>query len=422
MDIHTRTNLKVVILLNRLFEWSQQFITRELLELQRQGVELHICAREIIPRDDLSEDEKTLLRHFTLIPENPFAPGFVWRQIKFAAKHPLRVAKAWLHFLSFGHKHPVKVIRSLVCLARALTLADTVLKKQVHLLHAQFMTAPTETALYLSVLTGVPFGCTAHAMDIYHDNSGMRKKLERTSYVITISEANVRYFIGRWAVDPGKLHLVYNSVAIENDFLQKRNHRPFTFLAAGRLVPKKGFAYLIRACHILKKQGMRFRCTIAGAGPLHEELIGMMKGLDLSEIIDFHGYASSAEMARLYSDSDVLVMPSIIDRDGDRDGLPTVCIEALSHGLPVICTDISGLPECVVENKNGKVVPQKDPGALADAMASLLQSEDPDFWRKNAVQFCSERFDAGKNVAQTKAIMQRHALDPQAPEFFQRNK
>jgi glycosyltransferase involved in cell wall biosynthesis len=411
MATNSNHNLTVLVIVNRLFEWSQNFITRELVELQRQGVELYVAARQIIERDDLTAEEQTLLKNFVLIPENPFAASSFWKHLRFAFKHFLRYLRAWGHFFSFGHKRPSKIFRSLVCLFRAAALADVVLKRNVNLIHAQFMTAPTETALYLSAMTGIPFGCTSHAMDIYQDNSGMSKKLARIAYMITETHANVNYFKASWRVGTNKIHQIYNSIDLNSNPLPVRQpHDPFTFLAVGRLVPKKGFKYLIRACEILKRQGTTFRCKIVGKGPLEVTLMAMAKSLDVTAVVQFVGYVPPNNMAAIYQEVDVLVMPSIIEANGDRDGLPTVCIEALSHGVPLICTDVSGLPEAVVENKNGKIVPEKNAEALAAAMIEVMKGTYTAM-SENSFRIARERFDCKKNVARIREIMICHARE-----------
>jgi glycosyltransferase involved in cell wall biosynthesis len=97
-------------------------------------------------------------------------------------------------------------------------------------------------------------------------------------------------------------------------------------------------------------------------------------------------------------------MPSVIDRNGDRDGLPTVCMEALYRGLPLICSEVSGLPECVYEGENGFVVPERDAEAIADAMIRSM-AQDYEKMSRRSVEVAAELFDSSKNVARIKQIM-----------------
>ncbi len=399
----------VAVLLNRLFEWSQNFITRELVELKHQGVELYVGARKIVDRDDLGEEELALQNQFIAIPENPFKPASLLQHFKFLLKHTCTYFKTWIQFFTFGHKSLSKMARSFVCLFRAAAVAEVILTKNIQLLHAHFMTAPTETALYLSAFTGVPFGCTAHAMDIYQDNSGMQKKLNRVSYVITETLANAAYFKANWKIEKNKVSQIYNSIPLQSNLcLENKPHTPFTFLAVGRLVPKKGFEYLLEACRLLKSRNVRFLCRIVGKGPLEEKILTLVQELALTEVVQFQGYIAPNRIASIYDHGDVLVMPSIIESNGDRDGLPTVCIEACTYGLPLICTDVSGLPECIVEGQNGLVVPQKNPAALEKAMFEIMTAKDYDTMCKKSLAVGAEKFNGKVNVGKIKDIMLRH--------------
>lgn len=399
----------MAVILNRLYEWSQNFITRELVELSRQGVTVYLGARQIIPREDLTAEESKLGERFISIPENPFYPNHLLRHAFFAIRNSTQYFRAWKEFFTFGHTKLSKWGRSLVCLFRAAAIADEVKKRKINLIHAQFMTAPTETALYLSALTGIPFGCTAHAMDIYVDSSGMPKKLARAAYVITVTQANVSHFKNNWRVGDDSLRQIYVSVSQSMSHSEKRPHHPFTFVAVGRLVPKKGFEYLIKACKILYYWGESFQCKVVGTGPLESKLKELSKQLHVSDVVKFEGYVAPNKMEAVYESSDVLVMSSIIDKSGDRDGLPTVCIEALSHGLPLVCTDVSGLPECVIENQNGKIVPEKDDEALAAAMVEIMRGNYEEM-SAHSIRLANERFDCKKNVARIREIMQQHAV------------
>lgn len=409
MTDHHEQRFALLVVVNRLFEWSQNFVTRELVELERQGVTVYVGARTVIERDDLNSQEARLKNSFIQIPENPFVPSSLLKHVGYFLNHPIPYLHAWKHFLTFGHSNIKKYGRSLVCLFRAVAIAEMILKKRIQLLHAHFMTAPTETGFYISVLTNIPFGCTAHAMDIYQDNSGITKKLHHAAYVITVTDANVRHFKKHWEDDAVKVHRIYTSVShSSNCFSPRKPHVPFEFLAVGRLVSKKGFKYLIQACHILKTENLSFHCRIIGTGPLEQKLQELVSSLELSNFVCFEGYVAPNKMQPIYKNSDALVMPSIIEDNGDRDGLPTVCIEALSYGLPLVCTNVSGLPESVLESQNGKIVPQKDPKALARAMQEIITSSDYASMSAASQKLGLEKFNIEKNVGRLKSIMKKH--------------
>jgi glycosyltransferase involved in cell wall biosynthesis len=397
-------DLKVLVIVNRLFEWSQNFISRELCELRRQNVGIVVAARRTVVRADLTEEERQLAKQYIAIPENPVMPRCLWRHVLYAVRNYAPYWRACKHLLFSGHTHPMKMLRSGICLFRATTIARQVQGSAIDLIHAHFMTAPTETALYLSALTGIPFGCTSHAMDIYHDNSGQQKKIDHAAYLITETKANVKYFLDTWQIGENRLFQVYNSLPQKHLEGRKNRHEPLIFLAVGRLVAKKGLHYLIAACSKLRQDGLEFVCNIVGTGPLADALEAQVMAGGLQDIISFQGYVPPNRMDACYHEADILVVPSIIADNGDRDGLPTVCMEALYHGLPLICSDVSGLPECIIEGQNGFVVPAKNVEALAGAMARCLSADYPGMSRK-AVQVARQLFDSRANGGRIKDIM-----------------
>ncbi|MFQ5628509.1 MAG: glycosyltransferase family 4 protein, partial [bacterium] len=145
-------------------------------------------------------------------------------------------------------------------------------------------------------------------------------------------------------------------------------------LAVGRLVEKKGFPYLIEACKQLREQGIQFRCEIAGDGPMHAQLEKQVWQSGLDDAIVLHGALPPEEIKKFYAQASLFVLPSFITKSGDRDGIPNVILEAMAMALPVVATRVSGIPEAIVHEETGLLVPEKDADALAQAIINLLSN------------------------------------------------
>ncbi|MBI5915277.1 MAG: hypothetical protein HY842_07865, partial [Bacteroidetes bacterium] len=158
MQTENNSPLHVLIIVNSLFEWSQNFITRELTELNGQGTQLHIAARKIVHREDLTEKEKELYPRAIRLPDNPFWPGSLAKHFKTALRYPRGYSRAWGTLFALKHERFSKFFRSIICLFRAAAVAEEVVSKKINLIHAHFLTAPGDTALHLSKITGIPFG------------------------------------------------------------------------------------------------------------------------------------------------------------------------------------------------------------------------------------------------------------------------
>ncbi|GAB4257782.1 MAG: hypothetical protein Kow0027_25120 [Saprospiraceae bacterium] len=387
----------VFFIVNQLYTWSQNFITRELTELNKLGLKMTIGARSIAERDDLTPEQAALRQHYFEIPDNPFKPAALLRHLRLALSRPGKYLKAWGTLFSMKHK-PGKFPRGIVCLFRAAAIAEVVEKRGVTLIHAHFFTAPAETALYLSVLTGIPYGGTAYAMDLYVDDSGLETKLHHARYINGTTKYNEAFIRSRLKADKDKALTLYYGIPTSEKLPEPIPHDKFTFVAVGRLVEKKGFKYLLEACAILKQKGYDFRCRIIGSGPLEEEFRNRIRELGLEEVVEMPGFVAPNEMEKEYRAGDVLAAPCVVAANGDVDGLPNVCLEAMHCGLPVISTTISGIPEGVEEGVNGWLIPPNDTAALAEAMEKALNEKNLAQMRVASHRMVREKFDVQKNA------------------------
>jgi glycosyltransferase involved in cell wall biosynthesis len=144
----------------------------------------------------------------------------------------------------------------------------------------------------------------------------------------------------------------------------------------GRLVEKKGFGDLVDACALLARRGKRFRCLIIGSGPLEAELKARIARLGVADSVQLIGPHPQRELAAYLQASAVFAAPSVVGGDGNRDGLPTVLLEAMALGTPCVSTDVTGIPEVVRHEETGLQVPQHRPEALAGALERLLEDGD----------------------------------------------
>jgi len=129
---------------------------------------------------------------------------------------------------------------------------------------------------------------------------------------------------------------------------------------------------LIRACALLAERGTSFRCEVIGEGPLENELRGQIDELGLQSNVVLTGAKPQTQLRLRLAAANVFVLPSVIDPDGGMDNLPTVIMEAMATGLPVVSTNIGGIPEMVVENKTGFLVQPGDAPAMADAIEKVI--------------------------------------------------
>lgn len=239
-------------------------------------------------------------------------------------------------------------------------------------IHAPWAGGPATAAWVASRLSGISFSLAGRAGDIYPPDGVLKEKIRDSLFARTNNMANVGYLQAQAKDRPDKIHLVYNSLTLRPDGQSLVEMRPpYKLLAVGRFARTKGFDVLLRACAILKSQGFPFRLTLVGSGFQEAKLRLMRKTLCLEDHVDMPGFLSHDRVAELLNTQDMLVVPSVVHTSGDRDGIPNVIMEAMSHRLPVVATDVCGIPEVVRHGQTGFIVPQRDPAALASAIRAM---------------------------------------------------
>jgi glycosyltransferase involved in cell wall biosynthesis len=169
-----------------------------------------------------------------------------------------------------------------------------------------------------------------------------------------------------------RVHRIYNGLDLAEFGRADFSSTPPVIIAVGRLISKKGFGDLIRTCALLVERGRSFRCEIIGEGPLEQELRRQIEELRLQNNVELPGAKPQTQLRRRLAAANVFVLPSVIDPGGGMDNLPTVIMEAMATGLPVVSTNIGGIPEMVIENETGFLVQPGDAAAMADAIETVM--------------------------------------------------
>lgn len=244
-------------------------------------------------------------------------------------------------------------------------------------IHAPWASGPATAAWIASHLTGIPFSFTARAWDIYPPDGALKEKLRDATFIRSETRANIAYLSAYSGVSEDKIYLTYNGVPLNPSIEAPVSMKPpYRLLALGRFVGKKGYDFLLHACRILKESGVDFHLTLAGGGPRMSQLQYLAWKLGITDRVSFPGFIPYDLVPELFSSTDIFLMPSIIHKSGDRDGIPTVLMEALVHRVPVIATDVSGIGELVENHVTGLLIPEKNPEAIADAVKEFIADRD----------------------------------------------
>lgn len=289
--------------------------------------------------------------------------------------------------------------------AQGVALARSVVDDGIGHLHAHFASLAGRTAWLASRLTGVPYTVTTHAKDIFHESVDMtwlRRVCGDAERVVAISRYNKDHLDCVLEGTGAKVSLRYNALELAR-FPYREPHPidgPLRVAAVGRLVPKKGFGQLIDATARVVASGRDIRVDIAGAGELAGELQAQIDRLGLGNHVRLLGPLTQEEVRGLLQGAHVFAAPCVPTADGNIDGLPTVVLEAMAIGTPVIATAVTGLPEVIRDGDTGILLLPGDVRALARALEECADG------RIDAVRLASrarvlveDQFDSQRQAA-----------------------
>lgn len=292
--------------------------------------------------------------------------------------NPLEVARS---LIPIGKSRNIWILmKNLAVVPKALWLAGYLRKTGVpdHI-HVHWINASATMAMVTATILRIPWSITAHRGDIAVNNL-IREKIRCCSFVRCINENGAKEI--RSLVDEeDKIHVIHMGVEIPNkntidSTFMKAENRNFRILMPANFVEVKGHTYLVQAIQILRFQGTAVQVDLAGEGVLIKQVQIQVKELGLTDCISFLGQVShSLILERLFSGYyDCVVLPSIVTKKEEKEGIPVSLIEAMATGIPVVSTITGGIPELCVEG-TALLVPAKDPQALSEALMLLINDE-----------------------------------------------
>lgn len=382
---------------------SATFVLNEMLMLKKSGFEIEIASLRKPKKEVLHSGAALFCKKVIYVPHVKQDVKDVFKLIginlKYFLFHPLK------YMIGLTNVLRVEPVKSIYDFIRAVYISDKIKKLNVNHIHAQFAHNPTAVAYFINLLTNKQYSFTCHAVDIFVNKNFkfFEEKLKRAKFAVTISNYNIEYIKNRLKEKTliNKLNLVRCGIDY-NEFKPLKNKPENTIpqiLSVGRLVEKKGFQYLIEALNVLANRGLSFKCDIIGDGPLFGKINKQIKQYNLQGKVNLSGAVDSEKVKEYLSKADLFVLPCIKTSNGDMDGIPVALMEAMAFEVPVISTNISGIPELIINGYNGVIVEEKNHVELADAIQSLLLNKDlREKYGKNGRIHIINEFDLYANV------------------------
>ena len=394
--------MRIAYLVKRYPRFSETFIVNEILAHEAAGVEVEIFSLYPHSETHVQEEVAHVRAPVTYLNEGSARGQGLQDAITEAQalipELPARLAKLG----ETDARHLYQGIR----------LAVEARRRGFDLIHAHFATAAASVARCAAALAGLPYSFTAHAKDLFHDSVShdvLAVKIADAACVVTVSDFNVAWLTERFPWAAGRIHRIYNGLELDKFPFSPPALRPRsrTIVSVGRLVEKKGFDRLIDACAVLASSGVEFDCKIVGTGELEGALTAQIERLGLQGRVRLLGPRPRREVIEILGDAAVFAGSYAVGDDGNRDGLPTVLVEAMAVGTPCVATAVTGVPEAVTNEETGLLIPPDDIAALANALRRVLEDGDlADRLARAARRQVEQHFDIRRNTAEQRVLFE----------------
>jgi glycosyltransferase involved in cell wall biosynthesis len=365
------TAVQLAYLYSRYPVVSQTFCDMEMLELERRGYDLLIGAIHP-PLTSLRHEHFGRFRAPVSYAPPPSIMALWEKKVRDAGRWPQALIKR--HEDKYG-PHFKAALRA----RNAAYFADLFARHGIRHFHVHFANRAAHTALFVKEISGIPFSITAHGQDFMSDlgqDDLLREICDAAEFVAVETDYSRGLLRERCPAAAEKIHRVYNGLDLGNlpaPSGEERPPGPVSILSVGRLVPFKGFEFLLEACAELERRNFDFRCQIIGDGPLREKLQAMIAELKLVRRVELCGSLSQADVYSKLRSCDIFALASVVDAEGASDVFPTVIMEAMACAKPVVSTRLAGIPESVADGVTGLLVPPGNWEKLADALDRLVR-------------------------------------------------
>lgn len=285
-------------------------------------------------------------------------------------------------------------------------------RKKIKLIHARFGNAGVRLMAVKKQLR-IPMLTSFHGFDLPAKMS-MKKdyhrklpRLFRIGNKFTVPSRHMKGQLIKWGCHPNKIKIMYSGIDLNKFLYTKREPKKdaITIISVGRLHPKKGFRYLLKAFKKVHDRYPSCRLIIVGEGEEEKKIKRQIKSLKLEKSVQLEGLVAHGRLSEFLIQADVFCLPSITTKDGNHEGIPNAIKEAMATGIPIVSTRHGGIPELVTDGKEGYLVPEKNTKKLAEKIKLLI--ENPalrEEMGKNGREKIEQQFNSAKQVQKLEEI------------------
>jgi glycosyltransferase involved in cell wall biosynthesis len=375
---------------------------RELRVLKERGQDIYVTSlRRGIPSDLCVEPSRLYMPDSNVLK-------LLWSTFKaiLKGKSVFLSASHWAIMLNLiGKKNPLKILGSGFLIDN---LIDQYGDLSDHHFHSHHLFLTTYVTYQIARIRNTTYSLTLQTLSHLYTSRFLKKLLRDSSFLRTTSSELKPHF-DLLINNPEKFHLITNGVNTSRLLSpEEKNQKELNLIAVGSLLDKKGFDILIEGCRLLKTYRIPFKCSIVGEGKERGFLESLIRAYQLENEVILTGALHNREVLDLMGKSDMLICPSRSPKRSTRDGLPTVILEAMSLSVPVIATRFGGIPDVVIHEETGLLIPEENYKALTAAVVSLyFNKELRQKVTENAFQLVQSECDLIENVARLELLFKQ---------------
>ncbi len=403
-------------MMSRFPHLPETFILREMIGIEKAGWEIFLYPLICQQQSVVHPEAKPWINRAHCFPY--FSAQILRSNLYFFLKKPLAYLSTWAKMVAGNMGSPKFLIRALALFPKSVGMAHVMQQEHIDHIHAHYATHPALSAWIIHQLTGIHYSFTVHAHDIFVERPMLTAKIRSAQFIIAISQFNRNFLAheaGDWVLN--KTHVIHCGIDPQLHTIRSTPgtaKTPFRILCIGSLQPYKGIEFLVEACSRLS---FDFRCQIVGEGNQRRNLETLIQRLHLENKVQLLGAKTQQEVASLLAETDCYVQPSVVQTDGKMEGIPVALMEAMACGLPVISTQISGIPELVKPGITGQLVPQRNAEALADTITHVF--EHPSYAQPLAAagrELVFQEFNMDKTCAAISDLFTQYITPQTMPE------
>lgn len=361
--------MKVAYLLTMFPVVSETFILNEIVEAQRQGVDVRVFS-EMRPSIECPHGKLSYLEgriEYLSRLEGISYIRTAMLHLKYFATKPKNYIRTLLY--AYRHRHFAMLWAFRMCV----NISEPIRMFKPDIIHTHFASHTARFTMLISMLLGIPYTLTVHGWyDLYKaPPSYMRELVMHSLKTLTVCEYNRKHMEKEYSVPPGRIEVLKCGIDVDS-FLPGtcEEKQEGLILSVGRLHYHKAYHHLIEACRILKGRSMDFTCWIIGDGELRSDLQKMIDEKGLNDRVMLLGMKSNEEVGFYLRRAQIFALSSEVEI------VPIVFMEAMASCLPVVAPSVFGVPELVEHGKTGLLCRAGDPEALADHLEYLLKNRN----------------------------------------------